>query len=300
MDPTKLKMAEGQFQENHAKAGGTAQPVRSIAWLMSGIGPRPVLAPEGMAGGADPSPAPAADPAPAPAGGSPAPGADPAPAGDPPAAKLERPDWLPESLWDAEKGFKQQDFEDLVAFKAERTSAEASRPESPDAYEAKLPEGFKLPDGVQVEDGQSVINADDPRIAELRKVAHEKGWSQQDFEDVLAMGINMDIAADAKRTELLEAERAKLGSRAKDRVQAVASWVDAKLGPKLGNSLKQMMFTAEQIEAFERLMSLNRRDVPGTPGASREARDGSGQIEGYENMTFRQKMLAIDQLKARN
>lgn len=299
MDPTKLKMAEGEYQGNHAKAGGTAQPARSIAWLMSGIGPRPVLAPEGLAGGT----APAADPAPAPAGDPPAPvpaNTDSAPAGDPPAAKPERPEWLPESLWDAEKGFKKQDFDDLVAFKAERTSAEASRPETPDAYEAKLPEGFKLPDGIQVEEGQSIINADDPRIAELRKVAHAKGWSQQDFEDVLAMGIQMDIAADSKRTELLEAERAKLGSRAKDRVQAVASWVDAKLGPKLGNSLKQMMFTAEQIEAFERLMSLNRRDVPGTPGASREARDGSGQIEGYENMTFRQKMLAIDQLKARN
>ncbi|NTG61836.1 hypothetical protein G6L45_16270 [Agrobacterium rhizogenes] len=200
---------------------------------------------------------------------------------------------MPESLWDGEKGFKAQDFDELVAFKAERISAEASRPESADAYEVKLPETFKLPDHIQLEDGQQIVNPDDPRVIELRKIAHGKGWSQQDFQDVLALGVSMDIAADEQRVTSLKAEADKLGSRSKERIEAVTSWVDAKLGKELGTELKGMLFTAKQVQAFERLMSLYRGDVPGTPGAGREQPDPS-KIEGFENMSFRQKMAAIE------
>jgi hypothetical protein len=299
----KVNSQEDARQTNSAKADGMVRPAGSVAWVASGIGPRIMFAPPdapGLAGGADPSPTPAATPAatpttptdPAPAGGS-----DPAPAAP---AKAERPDWLPESLWDAEKGFKQQDFDDLVAFKAERTSADASKPESADAYEAKLPESFKLPENIKLEEGQQIIDPADPRIVELRKIAHEKGWSQADFEDVIALGVNMDIAKQAREAQALNAEKEKLGSRAKERIDSVVSWVKAKLGPEMGGSLLHMMYTAKQVEAFERIMSLNRGDVPGTPGANREGGDGKGRIEGYENMTFRQKMLAIDALKASN
>jgi hypothetical protein len=205
---------------------------------------------------------------------------------------------LPESLWDGDKGFKKQDFDDLVAFKAERISADASRPESADAYEVKLPETFKLPDHIQLEDGQQIVNPDDPRIVELRKIAHGKGWSQQDFQDVLALGVSMDIAADEQRVTSLKVEADKLGSRSKERIEAVTSWVDAKLGKELGTELKGMLFTAKQVQAFERLMSLYRGDVPGTPGAGREQADSS-KIEGFENMSFRQRMAAIEARNAR-
>jgi hypothetical protein len=283
-----------------------ARPAGSVAWVASGIGPRIMFAPPdapGLAGAGGDAPPPAAvtPPVTPPAAGDAPP---PANAGDPPApAKLEKPEWMPESLWDAEAGFKQKDYDDLVAFKAEKTSAEASKPESAEGYEIKLPEGFQLPENIKLPEGVSIdtlVNPDDPRIVELRNVALTKGWSQQDFQDVLALGVNLDIAQQGREAALLEKEKEKLGSRAKDRIGAVTSWVDAKLGPKLGEALKHMMYTAEQVEAFERLMSLNRGDVPGTPGAGREGNAGSGRIEGYDNMTFRQKMLAIDAMKARS
>ena len=95
-------------------------------------------------------------------------------------------------------------------------------------------------------------------------------------------------------------EREKLGGRGVERIKAVTTWLDAKLGAESAASLHSMMFTAKQIEAFERLMQLNRGDVPGKPGASREGAGASTQIEGYDKMTFRQRMAAIEARKARN
>jgi hypothetical protein len=291
MDPTNPmneKVQADQQAPNHVKAAGMVRPAGSVAWVASGRGPRIMFAPPdapGLSGIPAPTPAPApappVDTPPANPAGNPPPPANP----DAPPAKAERPEWLPETLWDGEKGFKQQDFDDLVAFKAERVSAEASRPETADAYEVKLPETFKLPEHVKLEEGQQIIDADDPRVSELRKIAHEKGWSQQDFQDVLALGVNMDIAAADRGAESLKAEAAKLGSRSKERIEAVTSWVDAKVGPELGNALKGMLFTAKHIEAFEKLMSVNRGDVPGTPGAGRDTGKREISDEDWDKMS---------------
>lgn len=283
MDPTKLTMDEQaqRQQTNHEKADAMGRQAGSVAWLMSGIGPRPVLAPEGLSSvttpAADPV-APAADPA-TPAAPDPS-----TPAGDPPVETPQRPDWLPESLWDGEKGFKQQDFDDLVAFRAERLSAEAARPETEEGYEVALPESFKLPDHIKLADGQQIVDPADPRIAGLRKLAHEKGWSQQDFADVLAFGVNMDIAGSDRHVENLKAEMSKLGGRAKQRVDAVTDWLGAKLGKRAGGLIGKLT-TAEDIAAFETIISLNRGSVPGSPGAGRDTGKQELSDEEYEKMS---------------
>ncbi|NTG94250.1 hypothetical protein [Rhizobium rhizogenes] len=299
MDPTRPmneNLQAGQQVPNHVKADGMVRPAGSVAWVASGRGPRIMFAPPdvaGLAGAAgtgsgDGAAAGAADGGDNGAGtgaSSDGAGAGSDGAGSSGEQKPQRPDWLPESLWDGEKGFKQQDFDDLVAFKAERISAEASRPESADAYEVALPQDFKLPENIKLEEGQSIVDPADPRVVELRKIAHAKGWSQSDFQDVLALGVNMDIATQERQAEALKAESAKLGSRSKERIEAVTSWVDAKLGPKLGNALKHMLYTAEQVEAFERLMSVNRGDVPGTPGAGRDVGKKEISDEEWDKMS---------------
>lgn len=293
MDPIYLRMTNGdeaqQLNDKPVKAVGMAQRGGSVAFLASGLGPQICFAPEGLADVAA-DPAPAADPK---AGADPAadPKVDPAkvdPAKVDPAKveKAARPEWLPETLWDADKGFKKEDFDSLLATKAERDAAKAQVPEKPDGYTAKLPDTFKLPDGFELPAGEKVeVNEADPRIVALRDVAHSKGWSQSDFEDVLAFGIQQDLAEKATMKELVGAEREKLGGRAKERITAVTTWLDAKLGPVRGAALHSMMFTATQMEAFEDLMRLNRGNVPGTPGAGREANPVEISDEDYNKMT---------------
>lgn len=287
MDPIYAMSAQGNSESKvliARKAGGTAQQGSCVAWLASGRGPRIVFAPEGLAditGAASP----------APAASSEAPPVTPAnPTKSETTVKSQRPEWLPETLWDGDKGFKKDDFDALVASKAERDSALASVPEKSDGYTVQLPADFKLPDGTQLPEGQSAIDADDPRVLALRDLAHSEKWTQPQFEKVLAFGVNMDINSEKQLQAELNTEVEKLGSRGVERVRAVTSWLSAKLGAENAQSLHHMMYTAQQIESFERLMGLFQGDVRGNPGAGRDAKPAELSDEEYEKMSPTQKI----------
>lgn len=286
MDP-KLTMNEEaatkQFQSS-ARAGGTVRLAGSAAWGATMPGPKPFFSPEGDAPAAPAAPAPAAQPS----GEAPAaePAAPAAPSGEP--EKPVRPEYLPESLWDEATGFKAQDYNDLVAFKADRDAALAQVPDSADKYEARLPATFKLPEGTV--EGEYTLDTNDPRISLLRNVAHSKQWSQSDFEQVLAMGIEMDIAQGKEMAKAAAGEREKLGSRAKERVTAVTTFLEAKIGKELAGTLRGMLFTAKQVEAFEAIQRLVRGDVPGNPGAGRDAKPAELSDEEYQKLTTTERI----------
>lgn len=204
--------------------------------------------------------------------------------------KPVRPDWLPETIWDADKGFKKDDFDGLVALKAETDSRKASVPASADKYEIKLPQSFKLPDGFELKDGETLVNPEDPRVKAAQEWAHSQGKTQVEFEQLLEFGANMDIAERGRLKEAVTAEREKLGNRGVERIKAVTTWLDAKLGAEAAESLHAMMFTARQIEAFERLMQLNRGDVPGRPGASREAKPAEISDDDWSKMSVTERI----------
>lgn len=286
MDPklTMTDIADTHHNQNSARAGVTALLAGSSALGMTMYGPKPVFSPSD--GGGTPAPAPAS---PAPSGGEPAATADPAPQtqADPAPANPNlpvRPNYLPKELWDEKTGFKAQDYNDLVAFKADRDAALAQVPGSPDKYEAKLPATFKLPEG------ERNLIADDPRIPLLREVAHSQNWSQAQFEDVLAMGVNIDISENKRLQESASAERNKLGSQADERIKAVTTFLDAKIGPELAGSLRGMMFTAKQVEAFEAIQRLVRGDVRGNPNGGRDFTTQEILDEEYENMSATQRI----------
>lgn len=183
-----------------------------------------------------------------------------------------RPDYIPESFWDAEKGFKSDDFNALVAFKAEHDANLAQVPDSADKYEVKLPQDFKLPDGFKLPEGQeAIIDADDPRVAAAREYAHANKFSQAQFEGLIALGAQADIAEMSRLSTAVEEQRTQLGSKAQERINAVTTWLGAKLGGELADALVPLMYTSKSVQAFEALMRLNRGDVPGTPGAGRDA-----------------------------
>jgi len=285
MDP-KLTMndtAETNLNLNSAKAGVTAPLAGSIAFGATMYGPKPVFAPEdggGSGGGDGGQSGDGGGNADAGAGDG---GDQPAKSGDD--QQLQRPEYLPEELWDEKAGFKAEAYNDLVAFKASREAELAQVPDSADKYEIRLPATFKLPDDVQVPEGEMVLNADDPRIQLLREVAHTQNWSQAQFEDVLAMGVNMDIGENKRLQEAAAAEREKLGSRGAERVNAVTTFLDAKIGKEHGAALRGMMFTAKQVEAFEALQRLVRGDVRGNPNGGRDATPAELSDEEYQKLS---------------
>ncbi len=233
-----------------------------------------------------------ASPAPSPAPAAPADTAQPV-AGEKPA----RPEYIPENWWDADKGFKVDDLNALAAFKAEYDANRAQVPEKPDGYKPALPQDFQLPEGIVIPEGESLIDENDPRILKAREFAHAKGLSQSDFEELIGLGVNLDLAEQATMQEAVAKQKELLGPKATDRIGAVKTWIAAKLPADLAESLTSTMFTAKQVQAFETLMRLNRGAVPGNPGAGRDGVGSSPGIEGYDKMNFRQRMAAIDAIK---
>ncbi|TBY41594.1 hypothetical protein [Rhizobium leguminosarum] len=214
--------------------------------------------------------------------------------------KPVRPDYLPESLWDPEKGFKADYFNDLAATKAEREALLASVPEKPDGYKLSLPQDFQLPEGFEVPEGESIVDENDPRVAAAREFAHSAQLTQEQFEGLIAIGVQADIAEKSSISEALTKQREELGAKATERVNAVTTWLGAKIGGELAGALAPMLYTAKQVQAFEKLMLLNRGAVPGNPGGGRDGMGGNTQIEGYDKMNFRQRMAAIDRAKTGN
>lgn len=293
MGPKTERTSDGmELQRNHGEAGGPAPLVgRSPGAFVfaSPFGPRITLAPEGgdagSAGGGEGTASASADAA----GGAADAGAG--DGGESSAQPPQRPDYIPESFWDAEKGFKSDDFNALVAFKAEQDANRAQVPDQPDGYKVALPKDFKLPDGFKLPEGkEAIIDDSDPRIADLRTFAHTNGMSQDQFEGMIALGAQMDIAEQSRLDAALAQQKDLLGSKATERVNAVTTWLGAKLGGEFAEALAPMMFTAKQVEAFEALMRLNRGTVPGHPGAGRDVGKIQLSEEEYNKMTPAEKI----------
>ncbi|TDX88464.1 hypothetical protein EDE05_102441 [Neorhizobium sp. R1-B] len=150
----------------------------------------------------------------------------------------------------------------------ESAPAPPAFPDTPMGYEVRLPGDFALPDGIDVGDG--LIKVDDPRIANLREFAHANQLTQEQFEKMVGLGAQMEIAEHNALREAMGRQIEALGPKAQERIGAVKQWVAAKLPADQAESLLGVLFTARQIEAMETLMRLNRGAVPGNPGAGRD------------------------------
>ena len=203
--------------------------------------------------------------------------------------KPVRPDYIPESFWDEEKGFKADDLNALVALKAEQDSRSASVPATKEEYKVALPAEFKI-EGLDIKEGESPIDENDPRVGFARDFAHSQGFTQPQFEGLIALGVQMDMAEQTSLNEALNAQVEALGGKAKERVKAVTDWIGAKLGGEAAASLAPMLMTAKQVQAFERIMQLNRGAVPGSPGAGRDVGKPEISDEEYDKMSPAEKI----------
>lgn len=172
-----------------------------------------------------------------------------------------------------------------------------SLPKDADAYKVELPVDFKMPQGVDFK-----FDSADPILAQARAMAHAKGWSQQDFSEALGLFAAAKVGEQAQIDSARSAEVAKLGPNASTRVDSVVNWLsgmDSSADKGDAKALAGMLVTARQVEAFERIITrLTSQGAASFTQSHRVAPDAN-KIPGFETMSFEQRRLAQDQIRAR-
>ncbi len=192
------------------------------------------------------------------------------------ATVTERPEYIPEKFWDAEKGAPKIDELGKSYVELERLAGElkrkvgakreewakeleaerlAHRPEKPEAYEAKLPED--LAEAVELAN-------DHPLMAWWREFAWERGLGAEEFNAGLERFVRWQLESAKAQEQALEEELAKLGDHGPQRVQHVEGWIRTRLGEDGVAALEPLLRSAAAIEALEKLMESvgERRFVP--------------------------------------
>jgi polyhydroxyalkanoate synthesis regulator phasin len=141
----------------------------------------------------------------------------------------ERPAWLPEQFWDAEKRAPRVEAmaKAVADLRARLAKPAAAAPESPDAY--RLPEVEGLP--------KDAVKADDPVWGAVRKAAHEAGVSQAQMEAIARAYLTEAARRQGEAGESKEArdaayaaELARLGPRGRQVLYEVKTWVEGLVG----------------------------------------------------------------------
>lgn len=215
-------------------------------------------------------------PPPPPPPGPPPPPPPPPPSGEDTA--LERPDWLPENLWDATAN-KPVDF-------ATVRQSPTDLPSAAEAYTVPTIEGIP-------------IEADDPLIGVLRTRAFEAGMGQAQFASVIT-----DYATELKRRDdaIFEREMAALGDNKDARVAAISTWVGANLPKEEAAAITAGLTSALAVQGFERLMNKGVVAAPRDPPPPPVTRKTEAQIRdlmntpAYSGKASERKQEVIDEV----
>lgn len=211
-------------------------------------------------------------------------------------AAPQRPDYVLDSQWDgttnsvkhAELG---TEVKDLRAFKAEQDVRKHSLPKTEAGYEARLPAGFQAPEGVTFQ-----FDANSPELAQARKIALARGMDQETFSEFLGVYAANKIGEQQNQAKLRQTNLDQLGAAGPQRVDAVATWLQARAGEDgkhVADFIKKYP-SSSLVKTFENLI----RQFSNQGGAdySQQHRETveqqAGKIPGYENMTFTQRRAA--------
>ncbi|MBV8895531.1 MAG: hypothetical protein JO051_03390 [Acidobacteriaceae bacterium] len=171
-------------------------------------------------------------------------------------------------------------------------AAELEKRKVPDAYKPELPEDVltALPKDWE-------IKADDPAWAQFGEIGKAAGLTQEQFKALAGFKVKMDLAAQQANKDAIarhqEAIHRSLGERGAEQVEAVRNWMTGFFGPELGQQFQHALFTADMVKGFQRIQSqLTSQGVTNFSQVGREAAPDPNKINGYENMTFEQRMHA--------
>jgi hypothetical protein len=190
-----------------------------------------------------------------------------------------------------ESDFSEKQITDSLAFRAEQDVRERSLPPSADKYEIKLPADFKAPEGFKFE-----FDMNDPLLKSAREAAFTGKLGQENFSKFLGLYAANKIAEQQRLAPAREAELSKLGTAATQRIDALETWLKARVGDKSKLLVAQMRNypVAAMVETFEGLMK-QFSDQNGAQFDQRgrsEQEQPTGKIAGYDNMSFTQKRVA--------
>lgn len=195
-----------------------------------------------------------------------------------------RPEYVPESFWDAKAGKITDDkalsehFNQIIARDAAEQSRKLSLPEKPDAYKVELPADFKPPEGVEFK-----FNDADPLLAQARTMAHEMGISQEGFSKLLGLYAGSQIASQQAIANARNAEIAKLGTTGPARITALDTFFKAQLGEAEGRQFMSRVLTASDVAIAEKLVAkITNQGVGNFRGTGREAPEAPGRKSAEE------------------
>ena len=209
--------------------------------------------------------------------------------GHSPAADARQPQQTPAEpkikVGDAE--YTAADLQSAIAERAEAQSRKATLPAGPDQYEVKLPADFIPPENVRFE-----FDPKDPALKAFREVAAKHGVSQELFSDALAVFASTKMGAAIQQNQLRDVNMRQLGTAGPQRVEAVATWLQARAGADgktMANFLRQFP-SAPIVRSVENLM----RQFSSQGGADfsqshRAQEEQAGKIPGYDGMSFVQR-----------
>lgn len=183
-----------------------------------------------------PPPSPSTPPAAGSEGGSP-----------PTPTQATRPDWLPETAWDAAKNTPNADLI-KAAFEAHaaQTARAAARPEKAEGYALEFPKDYKLPDGYQIVES-------DPLLSWFRETAFKFGLPQEEFSQALQGYSELIVARDKAEIAKDEAEKKKLGANATARVTAAKTWLAGIVGADGAGQIMDRLVLASDVELLEKV-----------------------------------------------
>jgi hypothetical protein len=171
----------------------------------------------------------------------------------------------------------------------------ATRPASPEGYEAKLPADLKLPGGQTY-----AFDQNNPSLVAARNLAHAKGWSQQDFSEALGIFASHIAGEQAALAERSQQEIAKIGTNGPQRVDAVGRWITGEVGEADARPIRATIVTDAHLRFYEKLMNkISSQGAAGFSSAHRLPAEDSTKIPGFSKMSFEQQRFAQDQLAAR-
>lgn len=204
-----------------------------------------------------------------------------------------RPDYVPESYWDAATGIKHKEFGEHYTGLATRLAADEVRrnalPKTAADVKVELPKEFKLPEGMKWEFDTSA-----PEFGKFRDVAVKRGIDQDTVTELMGIFAEREVGSAATTAAAQKAEMDKLGANATARVTALDTFFTGILGAEDARWLRGGMYAAGIVTAMEKLVSKfsnqghasfrqDGREPQGAPGrVSEEAYAKMSQAEKWD------------------
>ena len=172
----------------------------------------------------------------------------------------------------------------------------ATVPPTPADYKLAIPETMQLPGGQDFRFDEAGNKA---AFDAARAWAHNKGFSQSDFSEMLGLYASQEAQQHAALAARSAAEVAKAGVNAPQRVDAVGRWITGMVGEADAKPIRATLVTDAHLRFYEKLINLTTTQGGASFSQSHRSAPDNAKIPGYENMSFEQRRLAQDQNAAR-